>query len=254
MKRTFLSQIQEFLDTNRNNVYRLKPYLVRDGKTHPVAIVIPGGGYRRICNFSEGYPYAKKLNAMGCHAFVLYYHVREYAHYPAPQKDLVRAVKEIMAHADQWKLDMDGYSVWGSSAGGHLAASFGTEAMGYTQYGLPKPGALVLTYPVVTMGEKTHEGSRNFLIGREPDEETVRLTSVEKQVTPAYPPTFLWWGAEDDCVDPANSRMLKDALEEKHIPSLCTQYPATGHGVGIGEGLPCEGWFEKAVQFWEEHR
>lgn len=252
MSRTLLSRIQEFFDTNRNNVYALKPYLLRDGKMHPVAIVVPGGGYRRICSFVEGYPYAKKLNAMGYHAFVLYYRVREQARFPAPQDDLAKAVGEILAHQEKWKLDMRGYSVWGSSAGGHLAASFGTESMGWKKYGLPRPGTMVLVYPVVTMGEKAHEGSRNFLTGKDPA--LIDETSIEKHITPAYPPTFLWWGKADDCVDPDNSRMLQTALEENRVPCRCIQYPDTGHGVGIGLGENCEGWFEKAVQFWEENR
>jgi len=244
-------RIREYLDTHRPNEYRLKPYLLRDGKVHPVAVICPGGGYRRICSFIEGHPYAKKLNAMGYHAFVVYYRVREKARFPGPQDDLARAVRELMERSQQWKLDMRGYSVWGSSAGGHLAASFGTESIGYAHYGLPKPGAVILTYPVVTMGEKAHGNSRRFQLGQDPSEEQVRLLSIEQQITPAYPPTFLWWGDADGTVDPDNSRMLRAALEANHVPCQCTNYPGVDHGIGIGTGYACAGWFEKAVAFWE---
>jgi len=254
MKRSIASYIREFFDSCRKNQYQLKPYLLKDGKTHPVAIICPGGGYRRVCSFVEGYPFAKKLNSMGYHAVVVYYRVKDLARYPAPQDDLARAVKELHDTAEAWNLDMSGYSVWGSSAGGHLAASFGTENMGYVHYNLPKPGALVLVYPVVTMGEKTHDGSRNFLIGQSPDREMVEFSSVEKQVTENYPPTFLWWGSSDSCVDPENSRMLRTVLQEAKIPCQCIEYPDVEHGVGIGKSLPCEGWMEKAVAFWEMHR
>ena len=254
MKRSLASKIREYFDTNRENVYAIRPYLVKDGKKHPVAILCPGGGYRRVCNFIEGYPYAKKLNAMGYHAVVVYYRVNVLARYPAPQEDLARAVKEVHAHAEEWKLDMQGYSVWGSSAGGHLAASFGTGNMGYQQYGLPRPGALILVYPVVTMGEKAHAGSRNYLLGESPTEEMIRFASIEQQITPDYPPTFLWWGDCDGTVDPDNSRMLRAALEENGVPCLCTEYAGVDHGIGIGKGLPCEGWFERAVDFWETQR
>lgn len=254
MKRSIASYLREFRDTARKNAYQLKPYLLKDGKKHPVAVICPGGGYRRVCSFVEGYPFAKKLNRMGYHAVVVYYRVKDLARYPAPQDDLARAVKELHDKAEVWNLDMTGYSVWGSSAGGHLAASFGTENMGYSRYGLPKPGALVLVYPVVTMGEKTHEGSRDYLLGEIPDSETATFASVEKQVTNAYPPTFLWWGSADSCVNPDNSRMLQSALEENSIPCQCMEYPGVEHGVGVGKGLPCEGWLEKAVAFWEMHR
>ena len=254
MKRDIVSRIREYFDTNRENVYEIRPYLLKDGKEHPVAIVCPGGGYRRVCGFIEGYPFAKKLNAMGYHAIVVYYRVNVLARYPAPQEDLARAVREACAHAEQWKLDMRGYSVWGSSAGGHLAASFGTKNMGYEQYDLSKPGALILVYPVVTMGERTHEGSRNYLIGENPSENMIRFASVQRQITADYPPTFLWWGDQDSCVDPDNSRMLRKALEENGVPCECIEYAGVDHGVGIGKGLPCEGWFEKAVAFWEKQR
>ena len=155
MKRPLPMKIRELFDTYRKNEYAIHPYLLRDGKTHPVAVICPGGGYRRVCNFIEGYPFAKKLNKMGYHAIVVYYRVRALAVYPNPQDDLARAIREIHDHAVPWKLDMKNYSLWGSSAGGHLAGSFGTEAMGWKKYGLPRPGALVLVYPVVTMTEKT---------------------------------------------------------------------------------------------------
>ena len=254
MKRPLDMKIREFFDTYRKNEYELKPHLIKDGKTHPVAIVCPGGGYRRVCNFIEGYPFAKKLNKMGYHAVVVYYRVRALAPYPNPQDDLARAVREIYDRAEEWHLDMNGYSVWGSSAGGHLAGSFGTDAMGYPKYGLPKPGALILVYPVVTMGKDTHEGSRNYLIGPYAAQEYIDLTSIEKQVTVNYPPTFLWWGDQDGTVPPVNSHMLKDALEAYQIPCICREYKNVDHGVGIGKGLPCEGWFEDAVVFWEQHR
>ena len=246
-------RIWEYLDNHRKNEYALKSYLLRDGKTHPVAVICPGGGYRRICSFIEGRPYAKKLNAMGYHAFVVYYRVREKALFPAPQDDLARAVREILEHSQRWKLDMRGYSVWGSSAGGHLAACFGTESMGYAHYGLPKPGAIILTYPVITMGHKAHEGCRRFQLGPEPSQEQIRRLSMEQQVSPSYPPVFLWWGDADGSVDPDNSRMFRAALENNQIPCRCIEYSGVDHGIGIGTGLACEGWFENAVAFWEEH-
>ena len=254
MKRSIASYFREYSDTYRKNQYQLKPYLLRDGKPHPVALICPGGGYRRVCSFVEGYPFAKKLNQLGYHAVVLYYRVNVLATFPAPQEDLARAVKELHQRAEEWRLDMRGYSVWGSSAGGHLAASFGTESMGYVHYNLPKPGSIILCYPVVTMGEKTHRGSHNYHLGSHPDPELVKHTSVEQQVTDQYPPTFLWWGSSDDSVDPDNSRMLAKALEENNVPCQYIEYPGVGHGVGIGKGLPCEGWIEKAVAFWEANR
>ncbi len=254
MKLSWEQKLQAVVDFWRFNRYGLKEFVIRDGKNHPFAVICPGGGYEMVCSFIEGVPYAKKLNEMGYSAFIVYYRVKKKAKFPSPQEDLARAIKEVLARAEEWNLDTEGYSVWGSSAGGHLAASFGTESMGYQKYGLPKPGALVLTYPVVTMGSETHAGSRENLLGNDPTENMVHLTSVEKQVTANYPPTFLWCGDADKCVDPKNSYLLEAALKAANVPCQFLEYEGVDHGVGLGEGLVCEGWIDKAVNFWETHR
>lgn len=237
-------------DMFRKNEYELKEFVIKDGKKHPVAIICPGGGYSAVCSFVEGEPYARRLNAMGISAVVVYYRCRKKAAYPVPMDDLARAVREVFERADEWNLDMENYSVWGSSAGGHLAASFGTESMGYVKYGLPKPGALILTYPVVTMGELTHAGSRKNLLGKQPTAEMIELTSIERQVTENYPPTFVWCGDADRTVPPKNSEMLVQALEDTEVPYQFMEYPGVDHGVGLGAGLACDGWIDEAVEFW----
>lgn len=246
-------RIRRFLDENFK-AYYLEKYILRDGKTHPVAIICPGGSYRRVCSFAEGLPFARKLNAMGYSAIVVHYRCGKKYPYPVPQEDLARAIRHVLQRKDRWKLDMDGYSLWGSSAGGHLAAGFGTDAMGWKYYGLPKPGALILSYPVVTMGEKANVRCREFLLGENQTDQLIGFTSIEKQITADYPPTFLWCGLEDRSVDPDNSRMLADALGKQGVPHEFLTVADVGHGVGIGEGLACEGWFEKAVGFWESCR
>ena len=111
-----------------------------------------------------------------------------------------------------------------------------------------------MSYPVITMGEWAHEGSRNFFLGENQSCERIKLTSVEKQITFDYPPTFVWCGMMDGTVDPKNSQLLVKALEEAKIFYDFLPIEGVDHGVGIGEGLACEGWFEKAVSFWENCR
>jgi len=54
------------------NEYRLvDDYVLRDGKTHPVAFLVPGGGYYMVSSFIEGVPMAKKLNALGISAVII---------------------------------------------------------------------------------------------------------------------------------------------------------------------------------------
>ena len=253
MRLTLGQRLQRYKDRRRKSEYGIKRFLIRDGKKHPVAIICPGGGYGSVCSFLEGEPYAKKLNKMGYAAIVVYYRVGEKAHFPAPQDDLARAVREVLNRANEWNIDAKNYSIWGSSAGGHLAASFGTDAMGYKQYGLPKPTAIILTYPVITMGEKTHPSTCERLLGKQPDEGMIHTCSVEQQITEDYPPTYVWCGDEDSTVDPDNSRMLQAALLDKGISCKMTEFPGVGHAVGLGKGTVAYGWLEEAVAFWKMH-
>lgn len=241
-------------DMFRPNRYELdERFVIRDGKKHPFALVVPGGGYYMVCSFIEGAPIARILNEKGISVFILYYRVKDKARYPAPQDDLARAVWHILSNADDYCVERENYSVWGASAGGHLTASFGTETMGYVKYGLPKPGALILTYPVISMQkELTHMGSHDMLLGKHATYVQELAASVELHVTDNYPRTYIWCGDADGTVPPDNTRNMVKALEAHNIEHMCEIFPGVDHGVGPGTGTAAEGWINRAVKFWLE--
>lgn len=88
---------------------------------------------------------------------------------------------------------------------------------------------------------------------RHPREERRRL-SLEYWVTENYPPTFLWNSEADELVPPVNSELLAKALRDNGIPHEYVRYKTGAHGIGLGTGTECEGWFELAVAFWEQNR
>ena len=218
------------------------------------AVVCAGGGYESVCSFVEAFPVAQALNEMGYHAFVVNYRVGQDAHFPNPMDDLANAVSYILEHGEEFRIDTQDYAVVGFSAGGHLAASFGTESLGYKKYALPKPGMMMLAYPVVTMGKYTHRGSRLNLLGKEniSNHEIQDHFSIEKQVTAAFPTTYLWQCEADNTVPVENSRMLAEALEQCGVAFKYRLYPGNAHGWGLATGKEAEGWLEEAVEFWEE--
>lgn len=226
-------------------------YVLKDGEKHPFAIVVPGGSYRCVANFIEGKPIAQKLNKKGISAFILYYRTNEKARYPAPMDDLARSIREIFANSIKYNLDTSNYSIWGSSAGGHLAASFGTEHMGFLKYKLMKPRALILSYPVITMNKKfTHKLSYDLLLGHDASDDLENFASIEKNITNKYPPTYVWCGDADTVGDPENSRMLAKELQKVGVPMKIEVLPNVVHGVGPGTGTAAEGWMDRAVDFW----
>ena len=76
---------------------------------------------------------------------------------------MARTVLTLRENAEKWHIDADHIVVVGSSAGGHLAASYGMfwsedwlrERMGLTeaQKELLRPQGMILNYPVITSGK-----------------------------------------------------------------------------------------------------
>lgn len=244
---SFKRALQYIKDYFRPNKYELRPYLIDDDKDHPFAIICPGGAYGAVCSFIEGEPIAKELNKRGYNAFVLFYHVKKEARYPNPQEDLQRAIKEVFAHSREWHLITDNFSLWGSSAGGHLIASYCME-----DWGTPLPNTLVLIYPVITLGKNTHKVSCKYHLGKKPDPAMVEKLSIEKHITSDFPPTYVWCGTKNKSVNPINSVLLETALKEKGVVHKFEQFEGIGHGVGLAQGTIAESWFDSAVTFWEE--
>ena len=64
----------------------------------------------------------------------------------------------------------------------------------------------------------------------------------------------MWNSEADELVPPVNSELLAKALRDNGIPHEYVRYKTGAHGIGLGTGTECEGWFELAVAFWEQNR
>ena len=217
----------------------------------PFVMVVPGGGYAVVCSMFEGFPVANALNKMGYHAFVVDYRSGRDALAPNPQDDLAEAVRYVLDHATELGVSPEGYAVAGFSAGGHLAGSFGTKALGWHHYGLPCPAALFLSYPVVTTREHTHSDSCKNLLGQNWTQEDVRKWSLEAQMDRDTPPVYLWQCEADNVVSIQNSKLLYDHLKEFDVPCEYEVFPGRAHGWGLANGKAAEGWLGRAVAFWQ---
>ncbi len=216
--------------------------------------IVPGGGYSSVIHFSSGIPFGKRLNDMGYHVFFVNYRIEELAKHPNPIDDLAKGLEFVVKNADKLNVDIGDYALMGVSAGGHAAAAFGLDNIGYAKYDLPKPGAMILVYPVITMGELSHVGSRKYFMGDDINNtELEDLYSVEKQVGQNYPPTFVWQCVKDEQVPIENTRMLAEALEKHQVPFIYESYDDFGHGWGLAETKAAKGWLERSIAFWQEN-
>ena len=215
----------------------LDVYLLKGENPRPGALILPGSGYQQ-CSPREAEDLAIRLNAAGCHAFVLWYSCAPRRH-PVPMLDCARAFTLIRQHCEEWKLDGGKIAIMGFSAGGHLALStllfarrdFAT-APGVDPR-LTKADALILCYPVISSGEFAHRGSFECLLGNAPDPALLELLSLENQVQGDLPPVFLWHTYADQAVPVENSLLLAGALRRGSVPLEMHIFPDGQHGLSL---------------------
>lgn len=196
-------------------------------------IVCPGGGYEAKTMKEEGEDVALFLNQNGIHAFVLDYRIAPDYH-PSPINDAFRAIEMAKDLATTLGYRPDKVGIAGFSAGGHLAASAGTM---WTN-GKSRPDAVILGYPVISMGKYTHTGSRTHLLGDTVSPAAVSDMSCENRVDRQTPPTFLWHTANDEAVPVENSLLMATALSAKAVPFELHIYPKGSHGMGLATEDP----------------
>lgn len=242
---------------------------MRPNEKRPVILMCPGGGYEMTSD-REAEPMAMQFLAMGYHVAILRYSVCP-ARYPAALLQVAESVLYLKEHADEYHIDLEKIVVQGCSAGGHLAANYGiawnspflTKLMGMEND--PERlcvAGLLLCYPVITSGEKAHEESFRNLLGEQYEEKKEEL-SLENQVTPDTPPTFLWHTATDETVPVENSLYFFQACLQQGVSAELHIYPVGGHGLslaneetcranGIGVQKECQSWIGLAQTWLEE--
>ncbi|MBI3985845.1 MAG: alpha/beta hydrolase [Lentisphaerae bacterium] len=229
----------------------------RPAQTNGAAIVVcPGGGYAVWGPAEmEGRGTAEWLSRNGFVAAVLRYRLPQGCPF-VPLLDAQRAIRTIRAHAGEWGCDPARIGILGFSAGGHVASTAGT----HFDDGDPgatdpvgrigcRPDFMVLIYPVITMGAKTHGLSKRNLLGPNPTAERVELFSNEKQVTDRTPPAFLAHARDDDRVLPENSRLFYEALQARHVPSQYLELPRGNHGLYDRQGPMWEAWKSEVLKW-----
>lgn len=184
------------------------------------AICNAGGGFAYVGAMQDSFPHALELSKRGYNAFALIYR-------PGAQtacEDLARAIRFIFEHAEELEVDTEGYSLWGGSAGGRMAAwlgSYGTAAFGEGDY--PRPAAVIMQY------------------------------TGHSDYTENDPATFACVGESDGIANWRTMQRRIEALDALDIPTEFHHYPGLPHGFGLGTGTVAEGWLDQAVAFWEEN-
>jgi acetyl esterase/lipase len=224
----------------------------------PAVIVCPGGGYVNLAMNHEGRQVAGYLNSLGMAAFVLRYRLGPRYHYPIELQDAQRAIRTLRAHAAEWRIDPARIGIMGFSAGGHLAVMASTHfdtgltsSSDATDHAGSRPDFVVLGYPVISMTERwTHQGSKNALLGPNPDPELARNLSGEQAVTNQTPPTFIFQTNADTTVPAENSVYYYIALRKAGVPAEMHIFEKGPHGVGLANDDPALSEWSKLLTNW----
>ncbi|OOQ57241.1 alpha/beta hydrolase [Mucilaginibacter pedocola] len=244
------------------SVPTITPYLPAAGTANGSAIIVfPGGGYVGLANAHEGMDIAKAFSNIGVTAFLVKYRLPSDSIMVdktiGPLQDAQRAVQIVRQGAAKWNIDANRIGIIGFSAGGHLASTLGThfeKAVIDNKEGTSlRPDFMMLIYPVITFGEKTHSGSKENLIGKNPSQELVDLYSNEKQVKPNTPPAFIIHAEDDTVVPIENAMMMYEALLANKVKTEMHFFQAGGHGFGMPNSTTKEKWFDWAQAWMEQN-
>lgn len=234
------------LEPNRiSNVTR--PTMTVYHPEHPngmTIIMCPGGGYSRLAMDHEGHDMASWLCGMGITYVVLKYRMPN-GHSEVPLSDAEKAIRIVRQHAKEWNIHPYKVGIMGASAGGHLASTLATHYNSET-----RPDFQILLYPVVTMQQIIHGGSRNALLGKNPTVEQTQRFSNELQVTPDTPQAFIALSSDDGSVDPSNGVNYYLALQKNKVSASLHVYPTGGHGWGYRDNFKYKQEWTKELEKW----
>ena len=249
-------EIQEITVIRNVQVPDISVYLpTKRLATGQAVVICPGGGYWILAWDLEGTDIARYLNSIGVAAIVLKYRLPTYGNtiepHTVPLMDAQRAMRLVRLNAPKWNIDPAKIGIMGFSAGGHLASTLGT----HFDYGNPaaadsvermscRPDFMILMYPVITFTEPSmHTGSREALLGKDPDPELVKYYSNELQVKEDTPTAFLVHADDDTGVPVENSLLMYKALRAKKVPAEMHILSEGGHGFGLAtDNAHVAGW------------
>ncbi|MCQ2352290.1 MAG: alpha/beta hydrolase [Victivallaceae bacterium] len=223
-------------------------------------LILPGGGYRARASAREGVQVAEKFQELGFNTAVLEYRVAP-SRYPAPQRDVLRAIKLLRANAAKWRIDPNHIAVLGFSAGGHLAGCAGVlydrievKAGDEADAASARPDAMILCYPVISLADDfAHRGSGQNLLGENATPENLKKLSLQHLVNQNTPPVFLWHTATDNSVPAQNSIVFAQAMWEKKLTAELHIFTTGNHGKDLAKKLPTAWqWPQMAARFLVE--
>jgi len=237
--------------------HRLDLY-VSNGATAPIPVIIwiHGGGWQNGDKSLNPNGHQLRYARNGYAVASINYRLSGEAIFPAQIYDCKAAIRWLRANAAQYNLDVTRFGVWGSSAGGHLAALVGTSndvadlegtVGGNLQYS-SRVQAVVDWYgptdflqmdvqtksqPGCFMGNHDAANSpESLLIGCQIQTcpQAVQRANPMTYVSMDDPPFFIEHGSADCTVPTGQSQIFQNLLQANGHDSVFTTIQGEGHG------------------------
>lgn len=232
-----------------SNISQTVFYLYKADKkkaTGQGVVILPGGGYRKVCIEREGFKLAEYFQSIGVTALVVKYRLPNYGYKEVPLEDAQEALRYMRKNGKKWRVDPTKVGIAGSSAGGHLAAYTST----FTD-DLEKPAFSVLFYPVISGTTcMTHFGTFQHLLGEYHAPYLREYYSLENRVTPTTPPAILFLSNDDAVVPPISSVLYYEALKHYGVEASMHIYPEGGHGWVCNDNFRYDKEWKDALAKW----
>lgn len=231
-----------------------------DNIKRPCVIIYPGGAYFILASGHEGVEVAKFFNSIGVNAMVVKYRIpndnAQVDKSIAPLQDAQQAMLLARSNAATWGIDANKIGILGFSAGGHLAATLSSH---YADVKIDnslnislRPNFQILIYPVITMKDFGHTGSKENLIGKNPTDAQVQYYSNELNVNDQTPPAFIVHAKNDDAVPVQNAYEYDKALKANKVASTLFLFEKGGHGFGMKNPTSTIQWTTPLTQWLRE--
>jgi acetyl esterase/lipase len=238
-------------------------YLPTATVSRPLVVWIHGGAWR---SGNKSPCPGPTLVENGFAAACISYRLSGEAIFPAQIHDCKAAIRWLRANALRYGYDARRIGVWGSSAGGHLAAMLGTsggvkklEGKVGDRRGSSRVQAVVDFFgPTDLLRMDDHPGKmvhnapdspESRLIGG-PIQENKEKAAQANPITYAGqgdPPFLIVHGDADPLVPWQQSQLLHDALRKAGVDSTLEIMPGEGHG--FKSAVPNQ----KAIEFFRRH-
>jgi acetyl esterase/lipase len=245
---TYPGGVHSFRDVIFAAPLTLDLYLPTGGPAkRPVVVFVHGGAWRSKTSRDGGafLDFPSVLASVAARNYVVAsvnYRFSAEAKFPAAVQDVALAIRWLRAHADSYGIDTGRFVVWGSSAGGQIAAVLGT-ACGVSTFA-PSEGVCVqgvidwyglvdlesdgkdLGKPDVPDYVEAYLGCKLV----ECPAGWARSASPFPYIDAKDPPFLIQHGAADTTVAPAQSKRLYEALRAAGVPAELVIYPGVAHG------------------------